>query len=232
MSKILNISFFQGADMSNTFLSDGDKPSQLFSEFLGSQTLGTVAAVPVLSLVYAQSAANQEYLKYVKDVLLDENNQLRTFDVQIPQKNAESGQVVKPVSIPLLAILTHPAIAIQDAKVEYTVNVVDKRTQGVSRSKGGRPNQIDPTQSQGTDGQATNSSNQDSSSSEGTSTNTTNQVDTGVTNNPLFRMGASISCSSERKRSTDTSASLAFVTNITRVPPSEGMNRLIDALLG
>ncbi len=229
--------------MSNTFFGDGNNTAQLFSEFLSTQTLGSVAAVPVLSLVQAQSAANQEYLKYVKDVLLDEKNQLRTFDVELPVKGADSTTSARAVKIPLLAILTHPTIAIQDAKIEYTVNVVDKRVQSTDLSKGPKPstptinsapppdpttNPNDPNNTQQPiPGDASQVGQGDSQAQNQPQPNPSD-----LATNPMLSMRATISCSSERKRSTDTSASMMFVTNVARVPPSEGMNRLIDALLG
>jgi hypothetical protein len=196
--------------MSNNFFND-EKTSLIFSDLINTKTLGSVASVPVVSLVHAQNAANQAYLNYLRDIFIDKQGQLNSVELQLPNKNG--GEEKSSVRLPLIAILTHPAIAIQDAKVEYTVNVIDKKSAGTSQSKGKAP------------AASTSTSTEVAPETEGATSTASGST------GDVLNWSASLSCSSERKRSTDTTASLTFVTNIARMPPSEGMSRLIDAIL-
>lgn len=185
----------------NKDVSKMQRGQEIFDGFTQKVRLDYIVATPVLSLVGAQKAANKDYLDYINRVMLDEQGNVKHLTFKYNFANGVEDTKAKSVTVPLLGVLTHPCIGIETAEVEYSVSV--------------------------------NEVNEDTIGAEGKASGEATVADS----SSLFGIGftagvkGSLTATENRTRKTDTTAKFTFKTTMSRIPPSEAMNKLLDALM-
>ena len=92
--------------------------------FVRLGTLKEVVTIPVAAMIEAQKSANADYLDYINKVMLDENGMARTITFSYAvAASTEDGSKAKHLTVPLLAVLTHPTIGVSETKVDFTIQV-------------------------------------------------------------------------------------------------------------
>jgi hypothetical protein len=166
--------------------------------FVRLGTLKEIITIPVAAMIEAQKSANADYLDYLNKVMLDEKGMARTITFAYSiATGAEDGSKSKYLSVPLLAVLTHPNIGVSETKVDFSIQVNENGS-------------VDTKEDSSTD-----------------INNGLFAAKDGVGESKRF----SLTRSEERKRSTETAATLKFSAVLDRIPVPEALQKVIDAML-
>ena len=180
-----------------------ERATRMFDGFVNAQTIGMIASIPTKALFEAQKQANYDYIGYLYQVMFDADGRLRMVNFQYSEISSDGGGVNRFISVPLLAIISHPCIGVRDAKVSYDVRVHDSQEDNTKIT-------------------SENEVNGGGSMSGGW---------WGISASAHWGFKFSLTAEHERKRKTDTTASFKMEINVDRIPPSEGMSKVLDALL-
>ena len=178
--------------MADIIEQQSDRAKRLFRGFVNQASLGSIVSTPITSLIDAQVKANDRYLEYINKVMLDEQGQARHITFHYGSANGVENNVSKTVTVPIMAVLTHPCIGVEEAEVTYNVEVSDIQEDN---------------------------------------TNVETKIGAGVSVPMSASLSGSLTSTEERKRKTDTKATMQFRTKVSRIPVSEAMSKVIDALM-
>jgi hypothetical protein len=179
------------ADTDN-IAAQNDKGKRIFDGFVNQSSLGMIVSTPITSLIDAQVVANNRYLEYINKVMLDDQGQARSLTFHYNSANGVENNVSKTVTVPIMAVLTHPCLGVETADVEFYVEVKDSQEDNL---------------------------------------NTETKVSGALSFPIMGSVSGSITTTDDRKRKTDTTATMKFNTKISRIPMAESMSKVIDALM-
>jgi hypothetical protein len=179
-----------------------ERAHNMFNGFVNPQKIGMIASIPTRALFEAQTQANMDYVKYLREVMFDKDGNLIMVEFKY-QEVVGTEVIFRRILVPLIAIITHPCIGVEEATVDYNIRVHDEQSETSSVG----------TQSEVSGGGSVGGS------------------FWGVSFSAHWGFKFSVTTKDERKRSTDTTADFKMHIRITRLPPSEGMGKVLDALL-
>jgi len=101
---------------------------ELIAGTVNALPLDRMFTVPAMAMATTQRQLSRQYYEFVKEVGLDENGNVKMVNAQYTESVLDTeGNVVnnitKTISVPLLSLLTHPNVNVQEGSVEFEMTI-------------------------------------------------------------------------------------------------------------